>query len=395
MNILLLTSNYPSDDIPKDITPVVHYFTKEWVNLGHNVMVIHNQVVYPKLLYPFLKIFRKVIMNIGGFNFVSYPICDRDYVLDGVNVRRRCIQKNYPHAPFSKREYEVQEQRINRVLEKENFVPDIIIGHWLTPQLKLLCKLTKTALVVHDYPNLLKRDYGKNAAAFLDCIDIFGFRAIKLKNVFWQTYPGLGEKPYFICYSGVPEVCLKNRLHKCNLPLRRFTFVGSLIKRKYPEALIKALEDYEYDFSINYIGEGPMDKEIRGLVSRHGLGPKVNILGRLSRNQVSDIMDETDCFIMISENETFGLVYLEAMAHGCITIGSANEGIDGVIVNGQNGFLCKAGDCGALKSLINNINQMDVDSVRMISENARRKALELSDSNVAKKYLDEVLDGVY
>ena len=43
-------------------------------------------------------------------------------------------------------------------------------------------------------------------------------------------------------------------------------------------------------------------------------------------------------WIMISKNETFGLVYLEAMARGCITIGSRNQGIDGVINHGVNGF---------------------------------------------------------
>lgn len=30
-NILLLTSIYPATDFEKDVTPVVHYFAKEWV----------------------------------------------------------------------------------------------------------------------------------------------------------------------------------------------------------------------------------------------------------------------------------------------------------------------------------------------------------------------------
>lgn len=40
-NILVLTSIYPADDIPKGWTPVVHYFTKEWVKLGHRVLVVN------------------------------------------------------------------------------------------------------------------------------------------------------------------------------------------------------------------------------------------------------------------------------------------------------------------------------------------------------------------
>ena len=49
-------------------------------------------------------------------------------------------------------------------------------------------------------------------------------------------------------------------------------------------------------------------------------------------------MEESDVFAMVSSPETFGLVYIEAMAKGCVTIGSKGEGIDGVIVNNENGF---------------------------------------------------------
>jgi len=34
---------------------------------------------------------------------------------------------------------------------------------------------------------------------------------------------------------------------------------------------------------------------------------------------------------MVSAPETFGLVYLEAMAKGCIVIGTKNWGIDGIV----------------------------------------------------------------
>ena len=32
--ILVLTNVYPAPDIPKGYTPVVHYFVREWVNMG-------------------------------------------------------------------------------------------------------------------------------------------------------------------------------------------------------------------------------------------------------------------------------------------------------------------------------------------------------------------------
>lgn len=49
------------------------------------------------------------------------------------------------------------------------------------------------------------------------------------------------------------------------------------------------------------------------------------------RNQVVELLDSSDVFVMISKNEVFGLVYFEAMAFRCITIASRREGVDEII----------------------------------------------------------------
>ena len=66
--------------------------------------------------------------------------------------------------------------------------------------------------------------------------------------------------------------------------------------------------------------------------------------GRKPREEVILMLDRADCFIMISRDEVFGLVYLEAMARGCIVVASRGEGMTGIIEDGVNGFLCAAGD---------------------------------------------------
>ena len=95
---------------------------------------------------------------------------------------------------------------------------------------------------------------------------------------------------------------------------------------------------------------------------------------------------------MGSKSEVFGLVYLEAMARGCITIAARNEGMDGIIETGKNGFLCEAGNADELTSIIKRINSLSADEKRQISENARHTAEELSDFNVAKRYLEAVMN---
>lgn len=60
---------------------------------------------------------------------------------------------------------------------------------------------------------------------------------------------------------------------------------------------------------------------------------------------------------MISTNEIFGLVYLEAMAASCLTIASKNGGVDGIIKCEKNGFLCEEGNDKELHSILNRITK--------------------------------------
>ena len=95
---------------------------------------------------------------------------------------------------------------------------------------------------------------------------------------------------------------------------------------------------------------------------------------------------------MISSTEIFGLVYLEAMALGLIPIGSRNEGIDGVIRDGENGFLCKAGDVDELTSILERIKKMPSEEISKISIYAKKTAFDYSDESVAKRYLNALIN---
>ncbi|MBI5538884.1 MAG: glycosyltransferase [Bacteroidia bacterium] len=93
---------------------------------------------------------------------------------------------------------------------------------------------------------------------------------------------------------------------------------------------------------------------------------------------------------MISKREAFGLVYLESMARGCITIGSRSEGIDGIIKHEKNGFLCEAGNEKELVQIIRQINKLTPAERKKISDNAIATAKELTDYMVALKYINAV-----
>ena len=115
--------------------------------------------------------------------------------------------------------------------------------------------------------------------------------------------------------------------------------------------------------------------------------------GKISREEVAVHYKRSDVFVMISDNETFGLVYLEAMSMGCITIASIGGGVDGIIKNGENGFLCKPGDKEDLKRIVLLIRSMPKEELQRISNNGVETARLYSDKSVAINYLYAVSKG--
>ena len=67
-------------------------------------------------------------------------------------------------------------------------------------------------------------------------------------------------------------------------------------------------------------------------------------LGQIPNEDVLAEMAKARFYVMPSVREGFGIVYLEAMASGCITIGTQGEGIADLIESGVNGFLVPPDD---------------------------------------------------
>lgn len=396
-NILILTTIYPASDL-KYGTPVIHYFTREWVRLGYRVKVIHHQVIYPTFFYLIAKLFRDKIASLtGAIVYTHKEKEDKYYIMDGVEVHRNPIFKWFPQGKFTKKSVRNQIEKIIKQNNDSGFVPEIIIGHFSNPQLEIVAELkTKysvmACMVMHDNGNSIKRIYKNRYVELMSIIDIWGFRSLSIKKGFENNF---GEqRKNFYCYSGIPENYItKNNRKTFEGNIKKFLYIGELIKRKYPECLVKSI-NYVYpekEFKITYIGKGAEEVNIRHLTKTLKLEDNVIFEGFIPRDQILNKIDESECMIMISKHEAFGLVYLESMARGCITIGSRNEGIDGIIIHGVNGFLCEAGNEKELAQIIKQINQLTPAERKQISDNAIATAKCMTDRKVAEKYLQNLL----
>ncbi|HUV31246.1 MAG TPA: N-acetyl-alpha-D-glucosaminyl L-malate synthase BshA [Acidobacteriota bacterium] len=94
------------------------------------------------------------------------------------------------------------------------------------------------------------------------------------------------------------------------------------------------------------IGEGPDIVLARRQVNRRGLTDRVIFLGNQTR--VEAILPCSDLFLMPSEEESFGLAALEALACGVPVIGSAGTGLVEVVDHDKTGFLLPIGETAAM-----------------------------------------------
>ena len=403
MKILMLTSVYASDDIQiLNNTSVCHYFAREWVKNGHDVKVIYSYPIYIRILHWIASVLKSQITRISNSSIRTKRITkNKSYELDGVQIERLPLFKPLPLGKYPSKSIKSHINNIIKINRTTEYIPDLIVGHFHNPNLELISLLKEkykvpTCLVLHgDTKNVLKL-YNSNYKELLSNIDIWGYRSKAIQNNFENLFGN--KKRSFICYSGIPKKYLTdfNTVYSKKIS-DSFAFVGSLIKRKYPISLIKALPQtiINKSFSIDYIGDGFEKASIEFEIKKNGTSNNVVFWGKLTRDEVQEVLESSEYFVMISENESFGLVYLEAMAKGCITIASKNEGMDGIIIHGENGFLCEAGNYKELVFLINYISNLSIEEKTKISKKAILTANNYSDFSASNHYIKSIVNSKY
>ena len=173
----------------------------------------------------------------------------------------------------------------------------------------------------------------------------------------------------------------------------RHIYVGSLIKRKHLDVVIKAfLNTAGENDTLTVVGGGPEEKNLKNLVSELKADDRIIFSGRITREEVIKKMSESQVFTLISHGETYGMVYIEAMLQGCLTIASKGGGFDGIIQDGVNGFICEPGDQECLENIYKKIIRMSSDERNKVGQAAIATALQYSEYDVAKRYLNDIFD---
>lgn len=106
------------------------------------------------------------------------------------------------------------------------------------------------------------------------------------------------------------------------------------------------------DVSLILVGDGDDRPRLEQLARELGVSSHTHFLRGLTPQQLSACYAACDLFALPSRGEGFGMVFLEAMAHGKPVVGGAHGGIPDIVEDGENGLLVPHGDIERLADAV-------------------------------------------
>ncbi len=143
---------------------------------------------------------------------------------------------------------------------------------------------------------------------------------------------------------------------------------------------------------LTLIGSGPDETALRAHARQFGVYELIDWKGQLENDAVADIMAGSDFFVLPSHFDTFGVVYIEAMACGLPIIATRCGGPDGFIHEAQ-GILVEVKNTAQLTAamcqMVEDYANYDRHGIRAYSEGCFADAMVVD--SVSKVY-DRVLN---
>lgn len=161
---------------------------------------------------------------------------------------------------------------------------------------------------------------------------------------------------------------------------RIMAYVGRIAEEKNIDEVIVNFEqvlERVHNAKLLIVGGGPHLEDLKVLVAEKGLVDSVIFTGMVDPKEVYKYYKIADLFVTASTSETQGLTYIEALSCGCPVVCRYDKVIDGVIVQGSNGFSYK------------NSWEFMLYSSEILLNNELRKELSCKASSASKEYSSE------
>ena len=138
------------------------------------------------------------------------------------------------------------------------------------------------------------------------------------------------------------EAFVREQRERLGIPQERkiLVYVGRLAEEKNLEELLRFRANMGgEDITLLIVGGGPWKERLENAAAQLGLqAPDVVFAGMVPPETVASWYRMGDLFVSASTSETQGLTYVEALAAGTPALCRADECLEGVILEGENGW---------------------------------------------------------
>jgi len=155
------------------------------------------------------------------------------------------------------------------------------------------------------------------------------------KNILVREY-GIHAQKIEVVHNGTPDLPQIAAVTSLRERHPMVLFVGRLTVQKGPFHFLEAAQivrRHRSDARFVVAGEGYLFPELVDRACAMGLEDAVIFAGKVNGTEVRDLYRRASCFIMPSTSEPFGLVALEAIAHGTPVILSKQSGVSEVALH--------------------------------------------------------------
>lgn len=263
---------------------------------------------------------------------------------------------------------------LNYIIQKYG-QPDVVHVHFgdIALYAKKGCQQRDIPYVLTEHNSTMNKDYiskrilnvlkpGYHGAAKVIAVgNILARNIVRHMGVIPEVIPNVIDLSVFKC---------KREKHESF----RIISAGNLISRKGFNVLIDAF----YGFAkivdrteLIIMGDGPERQSLEQQVKKLSLQNKVYFTGKYVREEFAEELSRCDVFALASKVETFGVVYVEALAMGLPVVSTKNGGPEDFI-DTSNGILVDVDDVETLtKALIEVYRNLSAYRPLIISETIR------------------------
>ena len=149
-----------------------------------------------------------------------------------------------------------------------------------------------------------------------------------------------------VIHNGVRDIAPRLRANPALDP-PRLVMVARFEAPKDHEILLHSLAPLrEWNWQLDFVGNGPREAAIRGLTSQLGLDARVRFTGHTTNT--AEELSEAQIFVLTSKSEGFPRSILEAMRAGLPVVATNVGGVSESVADRKTGFVVPRNDAASL-----------------------------------------------